>query len=64
MKKNLGEIFSIGVTNQNQIKIETPDTEDPILLNLANAEELSKMLGLFITVLKEESEDSKHSKEF
>jgi hypothetical protein len=54
------EIFSVGVTNNNQIKITTSETELPIILDIHNSEQLAKKLILLVKAIKMEEEEARN----
>jgi hypothetical protein len=53
---NNKSIFSVGMTNDNQITITSQNNPDtPVLLDIHNAEHLSRKLQLCIEVLKDDN---------
>ncbi len=57
--KGKNEIFSVGITNNNQIKITTNETELPIILDMYSGEQLARKLNLLINAIKLEEEESR-----
>ena len=57
--KGQREIISVGITNNNQIKITTNETELPIILDIYSGEQLANKLKLLINMIKQEEEEAR-----
>lgn len=59
MKGN--EIFSVGITNNNQIKITTSENPN-IILDIHSGEQLARKLTLLVNAIKAEEEEARNLK--